>query len=352
MTRLFYVSGDVQLARRTLRLYVQVVGKAWEAGGAGVGVDSDSNRNWVETLTQGARMLCRLAGSNGVNDAREAGVLVEKAKIRLDLEDKELVAKVSLAEGIWSSTMGLVEHEPRTRPSCLAHSLAQFAASVEAFPTPSGYYHLALALAKPGSQQNLDQAIISASSAVEGAPTDVRYWHLLGLLLTANGKWNEAKGVLDIGASKGEIDDSDEGLADGNEGIGLSGINGQNGVIRARDFAGTTSESIGEANGYFPHSGAATPIAPVFLLDQGSKCVPPPATLLQPLPDSPPPSRQDAFEHALQIRMTQLALAECVEGAEGAGLKWVEVFGWVAGRKGVVSEQREFYVCTSIIDDQ
>ena len=81
----------------------------------------------------------------------------------------------------------------------------------------------------------------------------------------------------------------------------------------------------------------------VFILDKDCRALPPAATLLQPIPDYPSPSRQDMFEYAMQLRMTQLAVAEHVEGAEGAGLRWVEVFGWVADRKGVVTEQRKFY---------
>lgn len=129
MSRLFYVSGDSNLAIRTLRLYVQVVGKAWETANAGTSqkqenasassVESvhgaDTDRNWVYTLVQGARMLCRVAYSksgtvlgttgNGLDEAKEAGVLIEKAKTRLDKNDAELVARVYLAEGIWHSAM-------------------------------------------------------------------------------------------------------------------------------------------------------------------------------------------------------------------------------------------------------
>lgn len=123
------MSGDSNLAIRTLRLYVQVVGKAWETANAEAdqrrenasassvesahGVDTD--RNWVQTLVQGARMLCRVARlksgtalgttGNGLDEAKEAGVLIEKAKTRLDKNDAELVGSVYLVEGIWHSVM-------------------------------------------------------------------------------------------------------------------------------------------------------------------------------------------------------------------------------------------------------
>jgi len=70
-----YVSGDVELAKRTLKLYTQVVGKAWQTANAessqtpedGSSQDEtpklnvDTDTNWVETLVQGSRMLCRFS---------------------------------------------------------------------------------------------------------------------------------------------------------------------------------------------------------------------------------------------------------------------------------------------------
>lgn len=131
MTRLFYVSGDVELARRTLKLYSQVVGKAWETAKADslqtgeeiyAGNDSDleTNRNWVETLVQGSRMLCRLSCSkvgsvvgttgSGMEEVKEAGILIDKAKIRLDESENDLVASVALAEGVWNSVLAYKGH--------------------------------------------------------------------------------------------------------------------------------------------------------------------------------------------------------------------------------------------------
>ena len=147
MTRLFYVSGDSNLAIRTLRLYVQVVGKAWETANAEAaqkredisansvesvhGVDTD--KNWVYTLVQGARMLCRVACSksgtalgttgNGLDEAKEAGVLIEKAKTRLDKNDTGLVARVYLAEGIWHSVMAHKGRFVMSGYAALAHHL-------------------------------------------------------------------------------------------------------------------------------------------------------------------------------------------------------------------------------------
>ena len=110
MSRLFYVSGDIELAKRTLRLYVAVVSKAFQTDSKCP--DAETDRRWVKTLVQGARMLCRLASSPGMGlermkEAKEAGELLEKARKRLDSKGKELSACVDLAEGIWHSIMAL-----------------------------------------------------------------------------------------------------------------------------------------------------------------------------------------------------------------------------------------------------
>lgn len=68
-------------------------------------------------------------------------------------------------------------------------------------------------------------------------------------------------------------------------------------------------------------------------LDAQATTLPPSAALLRPLPDHPFPSSRDAFEYSLQLRMTQMALAEHVEGPEGAEGRWVDVFSWISERR-------------------
>lgn len=121
------------IAKKTLNLYVQVVGKAWEASKEGVGEDMDDDARWVETLVFGARMLCAsvgghggvsasmLPGSNGrgqsilmgddgtegIDEVLEARSILEKARTRLDENDRRLVAEVLLAEGIVWGLLGI-----------------------------------------------------------------------------------------------------------------------------------------------------------------------------------------------------------------------------------------------------
>ncbi|KAL4066373.1 hypothetical protein V8B97DRAFT_1041251 [Scleroderma yunnanense] len=348
MGRLLYIAGDSELAKKTLRLYVQVVGKAREAGMAG---DYDTDRHWVETLVQGSRMLCRLGisrpGLDGMEEVKEAGELIEKAKARLDKDDKELVARVALAEGVWHTISAMIEGDPQGRPTRFALALDQFIKSVRTYPTPAAYHHLALSLALPGPSQDLDEAITSAAAAVEYAPHEIRHWHLLGLLLSAQGQWEKAKGALEFGASIGEgTSESDEngefsdppnpeqGQPSSQNGIRTNGT-GPNKTIMQDPTA-----SLGGDAGM-------TEYAPSFdgsstfsgsLLDPDATAIPQPATLLQPLPDYPAPSPRDAFEYALQLRLTQMALMEHVEGPEGAESKWVNVYRWIAERRGTVSD--------------
>jgi len=249
MTRIFYISGDPQLARRTLRLYVQVVGKAWEAG---VGVDADTDQHWVETLIQGARMLCRLAGPSGVEDAREAGELIENAKTRLDKDNKELMASVNLGEGIWSSVMALVEYDSRTRPRAACSCISAVRCIDRNIPyvfgiLPSGNRPCA-AWTTAGFRPGYCKREHGCGERIR----DIRFWHLLGLLLTANGQWSKARGVFEIAAGIGESDDE---VA---EERGANGIN-----LQVQSFESKT----GGANGHGQIGLRSPPAQPVFSLE-------------------------------------------------------------------------------------
>lgn len=141
MTRLLYFSGDPNLAKRSLRLYVQVVSKAWLASKQGAGEslneddadslantehegyveDTDTDAHWAEMMVFGARMLCKLAGEakgrKDIDDVKEAKDLLGKAKERMKFVDaadpesdslsKRLHAEVALAEGIVDSLLAI-----------------------------------------------------------------------------------------------------------------------------------------------------------------------------------------------------------------------------------------------------
>ena len=95
-------------------------------------------------------------------------------------------------------------------------------------------------------------------------------------------------------------------------------------------------------------NGHIAAVAHETIIAPGAKDVPPSATLLRPIGDRPPANRQERFEHALQTRMTQLALTELVSGAEGVSEKWLEVFQWFREKRGVNVDDRTWIRCTSL----
>ncbi|RDB21856.1 hypothetical protein Hypma_010861 [Hypsizygus marmoreus] len=377
MTHLLHASGDTSLARRTLLLYAQVVSKAYQTNGDTLGDDTDSHIHWVETLIAGARMLCRFAmEGDDLEEAREAGTCIEKAKERLVGAESELDrdgkraqerlrASVDLAEGVWECVMASKEQDPYTRPTRLAHAHDLFTRSITLHPTPGAYFHLALSYARPGiAWQDLDQAAECAGQAVEGDPQEVRYWHLLGLILAMRERWRDAGEILGRGAEIGE------GAMEGENGQGngvdvgdvpqRGEINGNgSGEVHTKDFGTapptvTTTTVLPNVNGNGLTDGSGSiktassgsissrskskkppskSIIPLSLLPPDAMQIPAPESLLQPVPDHLPPSKRDRFEHSLQLRMTQGTLAEVVEGPEGAELKWLEVFEWIAERR-------------------
>lgn len=352
MSRLLAVSGDPELAKRTLQLYIQVVSKAREAGASQGGskadldgaLEWDTDRQWVQTLVHGAKMFCRLAvqetdHGKAVELAREAGTMVQKAKTRLEEDDKEMVASIQLAEGIWCSVMAFTEQDPRTRDLKLAHSLEHFTAAVGTYPTASAHHHLALALARPGPSKDMAAAIEHARAAVELDSSEIRHWHLLGLLLAATGDWKASKSVLDIGIGIAEADLADDEPP--------PEANGSARGITIRDFVQTVQEADAEqrtingdgTNGVNGVNGHAEHLRET-ILPPGAKDIPPSAGLLQPTGDRPLSNRQEKFEYALQARMTQLALTEFVEGAESVGDKWLEVFQWFREKRPATLDDR------------
>ena len=268
------------------------------------------------------------------------------------------------------------------RPTHLSLSHSLLLQSVETDPTPSGYYNLALSYAVPGgvaaatqgstsatsssnadsnhAKYNLHQAIQYAGLAVEADPRDVKYWHLLGLLLTAQERWEEAREVLERGADLGvgEADADVEGQVDGEVVGGIPSVErmeheDENDTVNGGSSNATPTIKIdGVGNISIKDVSPITstnPLQPIYILSHShshssspttatTPSLPPASTLLlTPPPSKYPPSQYDLFESHLQIRMTQGTVMEVVEGAEGAEAFWLEVFGWVAERKSALA---------------
>ncbi|KAF9059567.1 hypothetical protein BDP27DRAFT_1341214 [Rhodocollybia butyracea] len=445
LTRLLYVSGDTHLARRTLRLYIQIVSKAYQTwysssstsegsisepeGFEISGVEArdgrekereaDTDKSWVQTCVFGARMICKIVSSGSsssgsrpssyppssvkeiMDDLKEAGDLIEKAKTRLNREaEKELAASVDVAEGIWLTVVAFKQHNPDTRSLNLIKAHTLFLRSIALYPTPAAHYHVSISYARyippppprtrknerrgtsvgredretkaewevgvegeakaerdavggeakanqiaddsgntdgDGHTQNLLLAIQHAATAAEGSPSEIRYWHLLGLLSAKTEQWEAAEGALDMGAAIDEPPIEDEGrekevLTDMKMLI-VPGVkpNGVNGVVGTIDGLPLSPMAIS----YVPDEEESTPVYVLPSQPQlGATHIQfsPFRTLLPP-PSHPPASPSDKFEYALQLRMTQVAVAEYVEGAEGAAERLREVFGWIAEEK-------------------
>ena len=188
-----------------------------------------------------------------------------------------------------------------TRPQLLKQALNHFASAVN-FNSESAdaYYHLAVALLQAGSTRDLEGCIRAARHAVELESNEIRYWHLLGLALSADGQHTQAREVLEIGESLQTDEDDD--------------------IPNEETFAAT--------------SDTESPRGTETLISPSTKKVPSPTSMLLPLPDHPRPSKEDLFEHGLHLRVTLLSLIELTDGAEIASVKWVDVFAWFAERGG------------------
>ncbi|KAF9478780.1 TPR-like protein [Pholiota conissans] len=451
------------LAKRTLKLYIQVVGKAWEASNEGVGEDMDTDSRWVETLVFGARMLAsetaRHFREGGVvepsptaiypqgdsatssllssyftghslasveqvhparphapleddeaqiDDVREAARVLEKARQRLDESDTRLLAEVLLAEGVIWGLLGVISQDSLKRPSQLQNAHAALLRSIHINPTPSAYYHLALSFARriPSTASvpptvihhsstsapegtptadpyvhvhSVQRALECAGLAVEGQPTDVRYWHLLGLLLSAQENWAGAREVLERGAALDfydsdeeriaaqtqqvssedeEVDEDEEDEEESEDDDVESGdafvLLGPNGTDQKGQAAnGNASLPKRKRSATITANGTASvgvkPVTPAktTVLDPTAASLPPASTILKYLHPTSPPQRSEAyaltfdqyppaptvlFERHLQLRMTQVTLMEVMNGPEGAEEGWLEVFAWIADK--------------------
>lgn len=211
------------------------------------------------------------------------------------------------------------------------------------------FYHLAIAQAL---SREIDDAILSARAAVERQPAELRVWHLLALLLTARNDWDGAKAVLDLALLHADDDmDDPEESGTGQATPTIDGLPKANGIM-TRDFAleahprptGATVEGLGipAIENVTPATvtpkRASQPPPPRVGMDSGAPLLPsthvlPPSRSLLLVPgDIPLRTAADRFEASLQLRMTQLALTELVDGTDLAVLKWPEVFSFFSSR--------------------
>lgn len=169
--------------------------------------------------------------------------------------------------------------EATDRPVYQAEAIDHLTSATSAAGNVNGkaYYHLAYAHA---SARALEPAITAIRVAIELEPTNVQCWHLLALLLTAQGDWTAAETALDVGLRIWEEADTDE-TEDG---------------VEAVDFAAPS----------------------------------------QPAPKQGSPRPGPELRQILELRMTANVVAEKLHGPEVALAKQQELFHFFSQRAALV----------------
>ncbi|EJT98203.1 hypothetical protein DACRYDRAFT_71263 [Dacryopinax primogenitus] len=355
LTRLLVSTGDIDEAKRVFRLYVQLVTKARETSAGdvslqlkrrptaeeaaapeeialeegemeelGAGSDSDGDRTFVAALVFGIRMLSRWAKSE--DDAKEAwkmaqlgeGILGELGSPR----DRRLQARLKAAAGITRNVQAATEMEPETRPAHQAAAQELLTTSLKLEATADTLYHLAYLQAE---LRDIDAAVLTAKQAVEKDHREIRAWHLLSLLLTAQGDSNGALAVIKLGLEEVATQQELELIKD----VALNPASPQAEGISSRDFAGNDTKSrLSPTVTGLPETGdrlAVVQSPGQSLLDSDS--VPRGYTMLKPLIDRKP-SKTERFECALQLLITRNTIVELLEGPDSANSNWVDIFAY------------------------
>ncbi|KIY66738.1 hypothetical protein CYLTODRAFT_423141 [Cylindrobasidium torrendii FP15055 ss-10] len=276
LVRALHDQQDYQLARRTLELYVAVVDKAWEVsqkeGVDEMHPDADTDEKYVETLAFGVRMLCRMG-------TKKDAQLAEKLVGQILRRAPKPTSSIKLAQAISEVTLATTLYEYTKLAT--AHGLFLDAVDLDDSSWIAHWY-LSVSYARYAPDPCLDAAQVHAAKAVDLEPKDVRCWHLLALVSAAKEDWPAASVALDMGQNLGEIEDQPEDL----------------------HFKPTFSF------GTLPT--AMTPVGSALRdVDRTS----------------------NAFLDALQIRMSQVALAERIHGTESAVELLPDVFSWAAKHK-------------------
>ncbi|KAG9033151.1 hypothetical protein FRB95_000493 [Tulasnella sp. JGI-2019a] len=392
LSELLVMQGDIVTAKRTFKLYIQLVSEARQTNAGdvslqlkrrptedpaappseisadvadeedidedqlrGAGVDADSDRTFISALEWGVTVLARSA--KGYTDAKgieEVATLVQTIAAEPALHRNRVLQGNALrAQGIASMTLALFEPDAKLRPKHQKAAIDFLTSATEMNSNgASTFYQLALAQA---GARDIPSAILSARAAVERQPTELRAWHLLGLLLTAQGDWNGAKAVLQLGVENSVLgDDIGDDVVGDSDGSGPTDKpNGADEAI-VRDYAhnGPTATELNSSlsngtdtlpapstqrrslNGSLGANGTPNRSRPVSvgalepLLPFSTSGLPPSGTLQVLEHDTPRRTYADRFEAGLQLRMTQLALTELVGGAESANLQWPDVFAY------------------------
>lgn len=316
-------------ARRTFKLYVQLVTKARETarGDTSIAHDSsaatpapptpaaekvegeigptlieegDDDRTFFEALLFGAHMAGRNCG-----EPKEGLSYLDQAKAVLAESTDGSLTDAALRlelEGVWEQERGcllmaLLERvpDPTSRPTVQAEALKHLLQASVLLPSSARTFFV-LAHAQVVCRQ-VDEATVAIQSALELDPGMVEGWHLLALILTAKGKWAEAAEIVEVGIDTWEEEDEDD----------LADIDGTDSLVARRDYA---DEKQGVQNVPDVASG---PILPGGRLPVVKSFFP--RTISTIFLRTTAFAKLEAF---LQLRMTQAVLLERLEGPDEA----------------------------------
>ncbi|ORY34198.1 hypothetical protein BCR39DRAFT_516718 [Naematelia encephala] len=357
LTRLLVAVGDKADARRTFELYIQLVLKSRETQQPDISLqlkrrptddiavspkeiqqqaeqaeaedngdrlgeerkgqmpeaEIDNDDNLIGALLIGARLLLKDLGDT--DDAWRYAVLVadvvENGARRGRTVRQSLQAEVEEAKGIIRMAMAGRAGDPIARPTYQAQSLTHLKSAVSLDPSsPTAFYHLAYCQAEARA---IDDAITSIHAALELDSKNVQSWHLLALLLTAQGDWTGAAKAGEAGVSVWEAEEDelwDEMLPSEEAGV------------ETRDFAVASLQQA-------PTQRRSEPL---LSLDGSLKSLPsvPPHTY----PTPPEITRARRLEHVIRLRMTLNVIVEKTQGPEMAMLRQQELFAFFSARSG------------------
>lgn len=333
LVRLLSSSGDPVEARRSFELYVKIVLKSRQTQdpespltlerhpteteedevfveaetGDGSGPserevvelesDMDSDEEFVSALLVGTRLILARFGEaeEAWRYATLAGEVVKRGRV-----SPSMAAKVEQSRGIVRLAMSTsgeyacapqltIVAGPQKRPEYQTQAVNHLrAATTLDHSSSEAFYHLSYAYA---TARHIDHAVGAIHTALQLDPQSVRAWHLLALLLTAQGDWNAAYKAGETGIALWEADDD----------------------AITSDEADTATEC------------APILTAPTLLLPNGE---------VAPTPAAPAerPSKFARLETVIQLRMTLNVITEKLHGPDAALEKHQQLFQFFSKR--------------------
>ncbi|WVN90955.1 uncharacterized protein L203_106200 [Cryptococcus depauperatus CBS 7841] len=264
--------------------------------------EADKEADFVLTLLAGVKLLYE-----NLDEAEEAwryACLASDAVRIGGLEGEEQIdveSKVEEAKGI--VRMALAKRvDAHTRPTYQSQSINHLILSITLKPTPSAYYHLAHCYA--GARQ-MPKAVDAIRKSLEMDEKNVEGWHLLSILLTAQGDWEGAGRACDAGVKVWQ--EREDRLV-------------------FEPSSSFTSQTVPNEEGVAVEGSITESLVPM-LLPTGV------FTSLPPLCPALPPCAA-RLAQVIRLRMTLNAIVEKTSGCEAAMIKQQELFAFFSERCG------------------